>query len=71
MTGYDLFQEEDSEWEDSSEEDEEMRNMISARHVLSESEWIESDEDEAAYDNNDRINLIIHTGFNSLLTGHY
>ena len=33
-----------------------------ANRVLSESEWIESDEDEAIFDNNDRIDLRFNYG---------
>lgn len=99
---------EDSEWEDSSE-DEEARNIITvmsffmkntyviiykilfnrpsflysfiykfhlylvlryflrktlptANRVVSDSEWIESDEDQASFDNNDRIDLRLNYG---------
>ena len=38
------------------------QTQLTANRVVSDSEWIESDEDEIGFDNNDRIDLRFNYG---------
>ena len=38
------------------------KTLPTANRVVSDSEWIESDEDQASFDNNDRIDLRLNYG---------